>query len=60
MKITQAVQKASLEESIDKHIDRVKHIKDNGITNKEKDAMILTLCLQYTILMSEIRTGEQV
>tara|TARA_Y100000310_G_scaffold344477_1_gene457449 strand:- start:165 stop:338 length:174 start_codon:yes stop_codon:yes gene_type:complete len=56
MRITQAVQKQTQEDSIDKCIDRVKHIKNNGIT-EENDALIVDLCLQYVILMSEIRDG---
>ena len=57
MKITQAVLKQSQEDAIDKNIDRIRHIKENGIT-KETDALILNLCLENAILMSEIRTQE--
>jgi len=57
MRITQAVQKTTLEESIDESIDKVKSMKEQGITSEE-DIFVLDLCLQYIILMSDIRKGS--
>ena len=55
MRITQKIQKDTLEPTLDSNIDRIRHIRDNGIT-EAMDALLIDSCLQYVILMSEIRT----
>ena len=59
MKITQLVQKQSLEDVIDKHIEKIKQIQSNGIKS-ETDALFLDTCLKYVILTSQIRKEENV
>jgi hypothetical protein len=59
MKITQLVQKQSLEDVIDKHIEKIKQIQSNGIKS-ETDVLFLDTCLKYVILTSQIRKEENV
>ena len=54
MKLSHMINKESLENTLDGHIDDVRRIMTDGIT-EGKDALVLDACLKYVILMSEIR-----
>ena len=58
MKITQKIMQQTYEDTIDKHIERIKHIRANGLT-EDTDILLLDTCLKYIILMSESRSEEQ-
>lgn len=57
MKVTQKIMQDTYEKLIDSHIERIKSMSSEGLTEKN-DIMLLDTCLKYVILMSNMRTEK--